>query len=151
MSVQSISSADSNAWWLDQLRKTSAADASTQSSTATQYSASLSPFGQLISKLDSLAASDPDKFKSLTTQIASELTAAAGRSEGPQADFLKQIAQKFTAASQSGDASGLRPARSGHHHSGHHRAAAYSAQEANSTSASSSPDNSQADGTARAD
>ncbi len=93
----------------------------------------------MISKLSALASSDPDKFKTLTAQIASQLTTAANNASGPEADFLKQLAQKFTDASQTGDASKLQP--SGHHHRHHHHAsAAYASQSstADSTSTASS-------------
>jgi hypothetical protein len=86
----------------------------------------------MISKLNSLATSDPTTFKTLTAQIASQLTTAAANTSGPQADFLTQLAQQFTDASQTGDASKLQP--SGHHHHRHHASAAYSAQNSTGTS-----------------
>ncbi|HEY2902693.1 MAG TPA: hypothetical protein VGL59_19070 [Polyangia bacterium] len=77
--------------------------------------------GQLFSQLSSLASSDPDKFKTVTADIAQKLKDAAGSQTGKQADFLNQLADKFGAASQSGSASDLpAPRAHGHHGGGHH-------------------------------
>jgi len=76
--------------------------------------------GQLFSQLSSLATSDPDKFKTVTADIAQKLKDAAGSKTGKQADFLNQLADKFSAASQSGSAADLAPPRPQGHHGGHH-------------------------------
>jgi hypothetical protein len=144
MTVQAISTVDSNSVWLDSLRKTQTTSTSSTDPTASASSASVTPLGQFMSKLDSLAASDPDKFKALTSQIAGELTSAAQSTSGPQADFLNQLSQKFTDASQSGDASGLHASRGHHHGGGHHRTQAYDAQNASDGSATTPVDPTQA-------
>jgi hypothetical protein len=77
--------------------------------------------GQLFSQLSSLASSDPDKFKTVTADIAQKLKDAAGSQDGKRADFLNQLADKFSAASQSGSAADLAPPRAHGHHGGHHR------------------------------
>jgi hypothetical protein len=100
----------------------SAADAAAATSGVT---VDISKPGQLFSQLSSLAQSDPDKFKAVAASIASKLNDAASSETGHKADFLKGLADRFTAASQSGDASGLAPKAAGHgHHRGHHAHAA---------------------------
>ena len=80
--------------------------------------------GQLMSELGSLAQSDPGKFKDVTADIAKQLKSAASSQSGSQADFLNKLADRFSAASQSGDVSDLTPKagkpRGGHQHGGHH-------------------------------
>ena len=82
--------------------------------------------GQLMSELDSLAQSDPGKFKAVTANIAQQLKDAASSQSGARADFLNKLADRFSTASQSGNASDLNPnagkAHGGHHHGGGHRA-----------------------------
>jgi len=83
--------------------------------------------GQLFSELSSLAQSDPDKFKSVAADIAKQLKDAASQAGGPDATFLNKLADRFTAASQSGNVADLKPDSAqgaGHHrggHGGHHR------------------------------
>ena len=79
-----------------------------------------------------LITSDPDKFKTVTADIAQKLKDAAGSKTGKQADFLNQLADKFSAASQSGSASDLPAPRAHGHHGGHH----HHAQAANGASSS---------------
>ena len=95
-------------------------------------SVDISKPGQLFSQLSSLATSDPDKFKTVTADIAQKLKDAAGSKTGKQADFLNQLADKFSAASQSGSASDLPAPRAHGHHGGHH----HHAQAANGASSS---------------
>jgi hypothetical protein len=82
--------------------------------------------GQLLSQLKDLAASDPAKFKAVTADIAQKLKDAASAQGGSGADFLNKLADRFSAASESGNASDLTPGAGqahGHHHGhgGHHR------------------------------
>jgi hypothetical protein len=84
--------------------------------------------GQLLSELKDLATSDPAKFKSVTADIAQKLKDAASAQGGSASDFLNKLADRFSAASQSGNASDLAPkagGAQGHHHGhgGHHHAA----------------------------
>ncbi|MEA2697785.1 MAG: hypothetical protein QOI66_2056 [Myxococcales bacterium] len=104
---------------------------------ASGVSVSISKPGQLFGQLSSLASSDPDKFKTVTADIAQKLKDAASSQDGRRADFLNQLADKFGAASQSGSAAGLAPtpgSRAHGHHGGHH----HHAQAANGNSGSSS-------------
>lgn len=84
--------------------------------------------GQLLDALKELAESDPDKFKSVTAEIAKNLKDAAAASQsGSAAQILNKLADRFSSASQSGNASDLTPSpQQGqvHHHGhrGHHRA-----------------------------
>ena len=83
--------------------------------------------GQLMGELTSLAQTDPDKFKTVTTQIAQQLKDAASSQSDSAAGVLNKIADRFGAASQSGNASDLTPdlnqAHAHHHsHGGDHRA-----------------------------
>jgi hypothetical protein len=99
-------------------------------------SVSISKPGQLFGQLSSLASSDPDKFKTVTANIAQKLKDAASSQDGRRADFLSQLADKFDAASQSGSAAGLAPTPGGRahgHHGGHH----HHAQAANGSGSSS--------------
>jgi hypothetical protein len=76
--------------------------------------------GQLMSQLGALAQNDPAQFKSVTADIAQQLKDAASSQSGSAANFLNKLADKFSAASQSGNASDLAPAGKahGHHHGG---------------------------------
>jgi hypothetical protein len=82
-------------------------------------SVNVSQPGQLMSQLKDLAASDPAKFKAVTAEIAQKLKDAAASQGGRGAAFLDKLADQFSAASQSGSASGLSPQHAhGHHHHG---------------------------------
>lgn len=85
-------------------------------------SVDISQPGQLFSQLASLAQSDPAQFKSVTADIAQKLSDAASSQTGAQAEFLKRMADNFTAASQSGNPSDILPkvGQGGGHHGGHH-------------------------------
>jgi len=73
--------------------------------------------GRLMSQLKDLATSDPAKFKAVTAEIAEKLKAVATSQGGKSAAFLDKLADQFSAASQSGSASGLTPQHAhGHHH-----------------------------------
>ena len=90
------------------------------SDATTGVTVQMSKPAQLFSQLSDLASSDPDKFKQVTTDIAQKLKDAAGSQDGKRADFLNQLADKFSAASQSGSATDLAPQRAQGHHGGHH-------------------------------
>ena len=88
---------------------------------------------EAMQKLEDLQSSDPDKFKQITTDMASKLKAAAGKApEGFEKEFLTKLAESFDASSKSGKLerpegpgadgpkNGYGPHRSGgHHHGGH--------------------------------
>jgi hypothetical protein len=79
--------------------------------------------GQLLGRLQQLAQSDPAKFKQATQDIADKLRQAAQGLDGRAADRTNALADRFAAASQSGDFADLRPDhREGpavHHHHHH--------------------------------
>jgi hypothetical protein len=69
---------------------------------------------QLFKKLEALAKSDPAKFKETTAAMAKKVQEAADAATDPRAKaMLTDLATKFTTASQSGDASGLKPPERG--------------------------------------
>lgn len=103
------------------------ANASADVGSASAYAVELSQPGQLFSQLQSLAQSNPDEFKEVAANIASQLKDAAASQSGRQADLLDNLATRFQAASQSGSFSDLTPpARqsgtqaSAQHHHHHH-------------------------------
>jgi hypothetical protein len=84
----------------------------------------ISKFGDLLSKLQDLSAKDPAKFKQVASDIASKLKDASG--SDPR---LKDLADKFSKAAESGDMSAFQPpaaaagaggASGGGHHHHHH-------------------------------
>jgi hypothetical protein len=88
-----------------------------------QTSASISGPGQLLSNLQQLQTQDPTKFQQVVSDIASQLQAASQQSQGPQSDFLANLASKFQNVANGGSLSQLQP--QGHHHH-HHGQQAYS-------------------------
>lgn len=91
-------------------------------SDASGVTVDISKPGQLMRELDSLAQTDPTKFKAVTAEIAQQLKDAASSQSGGRADFLSKLADRFQSASDSGNADGLKPeSHGGHHHHGHHR------------------------------
>jgi hypothetical protein len=82
-------------------------------------SVQVSQKGQLFSQLQSLAQTDPAKFKQVLTDAANSLKEDAQQQSGQAADFLNGLADRLQKAADSGDASALRPSGGhGHHH--HH-------------------------------
>jgi hypothetical protein len=81
-------------------------------------SVEISKPGQLFGKLQSLAESDPAKFKELMADAATKLKSAAENStNSDQQKFLTDLASKFQKASETGDTSAIKP----EHHGGHRR------------------------------
>ena len=75
-----------------------------------EESSSLSGPAELFKKLEALSKSDPAKFKQATQEISEKLTEEAGSATDPGAKkMLTSLAAKFTEASQTGDASVLKP------------------------------------------
>ncbi len=62
---------------------------------------SISPQGDLMSKLQQLEQTDPAEFKAVTQQISAQLKTEAGNATRPQADFLNKMSANFAAASSS--------------------------------------------------
>ncbi|HEV8548671.1 MAG TPA: hypothetical protein VGQ57_06580, partial [Polyangiaceae bacterium] len=79
--------------------------------------------GRLLGRLQQLAESDPAKFKQVTADIADKLRQTAQGLSGAAADRANQLADRFAAASDSGEMASLRPPRGeGVHHHHHHGA-----------------------------
>jgi hypothetical protein len=111
MSISSISSsAVAQAAAVSQVAPSTVAASSASTDTAAPSSTSFSQMGQLMSQLQSLEQSDPDKAKTVLAKIGSDLS-----SSNPQ------LAAKFNQASQTGDLSALQPSKGagGHHHHHH--------------------------------
>ncbi len=96
-------------------------------------SVNVSQASQLFSQLQQLQQSDPDKFKQVLTNIASELQSAAQGKSGFEAQTLSDLATKFQNVANGGDISQLKPPSSSNsdqytqqgavstkHHHGHH-------------------------------
>jgi hypothetical protein len=123
MSISSISSSSSSSLVQAVAPPSVQSPGATDATAAGGVTVDISKPGQLFSDLSSLAQSDPDKFKSVTADIAQKLKDAAAGESGGKADFLNKLADRFSAASQSGSAADLTPnagqARgAGHHHHG---------------------------------
>jgi len=91
--------------------------------------ATISTPGQLFGELQQLSQQDPSKFKAVAAQLATIFQNGASQASGPQAQFLTQLANQFTQASQTGTlqspqsaqpAAGVSAATGGHHHHHHH-------------------------------
>jgi hypothetical protein len=87
----------------------------------------LSPFAQLMSELQQLQQTDPDKYKLVTGQIATNLQTASqtAQAAGDTTDATKltQLSNDFQSASQSGqlpNVQDLAQAVGGHRHHHHH-------------------------------
>jgi len=99
----------------------------------------LSPFARLMSTLQQLQQSDPNKYQQVTQQIAANLQAAAqtvqANGNSTAAAQLNQLAADFTSASSSGQLPSIQDlakALGGHHHHHHsHSAAGDSASNSN--------------------
>jgi len=74
---------------------------------------------QMFQKLQALAKSDPAKFKETTAAMAKTVQDAADAATDPrEKEKLTELAKKFTEASKTGDASGLKPPEHGGGHRG---------------------------------
>ena len=114
MSITSVSNTSStdNSWWLEAIKSRTSdqtQDISQTMSSQDAASVKLSPMGQFMSKLESLASSDPDKFKEVTSQISDKLKTAASKLTGQDAEMLTKMADRFAKASETGDMSALKP------------------------------------------
>jgi hypothetical protein len=75
----------------------------------------LTRLGELLSKLQQLASSDPARATQVLTSIASALTARANHA-GNTAAHLRELADQFTQAANTGDLSSLMPHGGRYHH-----------------------------------
>ncbi len=71
----------------------------------------VSGHAQALSTLQTLSATDPQKFKQAALGYADTLKSLAAQTGGPQATHLTRLAQKFAVAGQTGELSGLQPSR----------------------------------------
>ncbi|MFP5212401.1 MAG: hypothetical protein ACLGPL_03380 [Acidobacteriota bacterium] len=116
MSVSSVTGGNSAVQQLWQ-SLASTSQASADSSTATQSTGSstsldLSRPGKLFSRLQQLSESDPDKFKSVMSDIADQLEdTAEASSDDEEGEMLKKAAERFRSASESGELSDAMPPR----------------------------------------
>lgn len=118
MSIESVSGTDSStlAAWLESLEKaggtttvSSSSTTSAESTTETDDSSRISGMSQLFSQLAALAKDDPEQFKAACSEIAAQLTTAAAEASDEEAEALTRMAEQFSAAAESGDASDLQP------------------------------------------
>lgn len=114
-SISSVSSASAVSY----IAPTTTTTASQQTDdTAQAGGTKFSKMGELMSKLQDLAKSDPDKAKAVMAKISQDLKAKADSSGDKR---MAELADKFGQAAQSGDLSVLKPKEGGgghHHHSG---------------------------------
>ncbi|MGC4065204.1 MAG: hypothetical protein QM784_11270 [Polyangiaceae bacterium] len=111
MSVSQISSNAANAL-VKTLARTTVQSGSTNGAadaTATGASPKISKLGETMRQLESLATSDPAKFKEVTAEIGSRLNELSSTLSGDEASRVSELASKFMKASETGDASALRP------------------------------------------
>lgn len=69
----------------------------------------ISSGAQLMDQLQALEKSNPDQFKAVMNDVASQLKTQASSASGTQASFLTDLASKFQQAGASGDLSALQP------------------------------------------
>jgi hypothetical protein len=125
MSINSIQGSTA-AQYISAITSSTVSSSTGTSSTGADGS-SISPQGDLMSKLQQLQQTDPAEFKAVTQQISAQLKTDAGNATGPQADFLNKLSANFAAASSSGTMASLQPqhgaqsgSSGGHHHHHHH-------------------------------
>jgi hypothetical protein len=94
---------------------TSSSQSAATTATTGGDSTGTSKIAQFLSKLNSLAQSNPQQFKDLTSKIATELKADAGQTTGQAADFLNNLADKFQTASATGSTKSITPHPRAHH------------------------------------
>jgi len=113
MSVSSISSTGTQQLWqliaaASQTQSTSENDV--QAIGTTTESLDLSEPGKIFNKLKELSESDPEKFKTVMTEIADEIqNAAESSSDENESNMLMKVAEGFQNAAESGDLSEALP------------------------------------------
>ena len=113
MSVNGIGSTSSLSATLEILSTRLSQNSSVSSTDSVNGDSSgLSGPAELFKKLEALSKSDPAKFKQATQEISDKLTEEADSETDPGAkEMLTGLAAKFKTASQTGDASALKPPR----------------------------------------
>jgi hypothetical protein len=111
MSVSQISSNAANALVKTLGRSTIQSGSSNEAAgaTATDATPKISKLGETMRQLESLATSDPTKFKEVTAEIGSRLSELSSTLSGDEASRVSELATKFMKASETGDATVLRP------------------------------------------
>jgi hypothetical protein len=100
--------------------------------------ATISRSGELLSKFQQLAESDPAKLQASLGRVSEDLRASAKAASGPQADTLNDLADRFAHAATAGNVSALSLATSHHrHHATEGASAPLTATAATSASAAS--------------
>jgi hypothetical protein len=119
MSISSLSSSSNSAlfqWLASQSTQQTTSQSnplsSLLSSADTNGSVSISHLSKFLSRLDDLAESDPEKFKSMMTDIATKPSAAANNETGEVADAMNKLAEQFRDAAEAGTTDPLREASS---------------------------------------
>lgn len=74
-------------------------------------SSQISTLGDLMTQLEERSSSDPDKFKQVTSDIASKLGELASTLSGDETSRVTDLASKFADASDSGKTQALRPSK----------------------------------------
>jgi len=110
MSVSGIGSTSSIAATLELLStRASQADSTDGTGDTEAVATEVSGPARWMRELDSLASSDPEKFKSVTASIAAKLKEMASGASGDQAKLLGDMATHFEQASQTGSIDALKP------------------------------------------
>jgi hypothetical protein len=114
--------------------------ASTTSTSSASDSVGVSKFAQLMQQLQQLQTSNPAEFKTVMSDAATQLKAAAAQQTDPgKATFLNNLSDRFQKAADTGDLSALKPQGGiagayGHHgHHGHHHVEASTDTDPSST------------------
>ena len=113
MSVSSVSSTGAQQLW--QILAASSQNVSNSetgviSTGTTTESLDLSEPGKLFSQLQELSESDPEKFKTVMTDIATQIQEAAeSSSDENESGMLMKVAEDFQSAAESGDLSEALP------------------------------------------
>lgn len=147
MSISSINGLSSS--YLQSILNTSVQNTGVTSGTSsiTQLpdNGQLSPFAQMMSRLQQLQQTDPAKYQQVTQQIATNLQSAAQTAQAQgnttAANRLNQLSTDFSNASQSGQMPSFRnlaQAIAGHHHGHHHHHMQVASSDSDGDSTSSS-------------
>lgn len=77
------------------------------SSTGAGGSVGISQLSKFLTRLDDLAESDPAKFQSMMSDISAKLSEAAANETGEAAGAIRQLAEQFRDAAESGTTDAL--------------------------------------------
>ncbi|MFO0581544.1 MAG: hypothetical protein U0229_04655 [Anaeromyxobacter sp.] len=88
---------------------TTAADVTGEASFDPGSPPDVSKMADLLSRLQALQTSDPEKFKAVMKQMSEQLSTAADGTQGREAGFLADLADRFAEAGETGDLSLVKP------------------------------------------